>query len=164
MQEHYLNSSLREKLIEHLFVGELLKLAWLNNDYSCEIAKPEVDNAGYDLIIEANNVLRHVQLKSAFLQSSTAAQSINIALAKKPSGCVVWIYFDPETLKLGPFLFFGAAAGEPLPDLSAFKVAKHTKGDASGHKAERANIRKINKGAFTQIADISQLYQTLFRA
>ena len=162
MQEHFLNSSFREKLIEHLFVGELLKLAWINKDLSFEISKPEVDNSGYDIIIEANNVLRHIQLKSAFIGSSTAVQKINIALARKPSGCVVWVYFDPRTLQLGPFLFFGSNAGEPLPDLSNHKIAKHTKGDADGHKSERPNIRQINKGSFTVINDIQQLYQKPF--
>ena len=89
-------------------------------------------------------------------------QKINIALERKPSGCVVWVYFNPETLQLGPFLFFGSTAGEPLPDLSNYKIAKHTKGDADGYKAERPNIRQINKGSFLVINDIKHLYQKLF--
>jgi hypothetical protein len=51
--QHFENSSYREKLIEHLFVSELLKLSWLHHDCSLEVAKPEVDNAGYDLIPES---------------------------------------------------------------------------------------------------------------
>lgn len=162
MEEHSLNSSFREKLIEHLFVGELLKLSWINKDFSLEISKPEVDNSGYDLIIEANGVLRHVQLKAAFVGAKTARQNIHVSLANKPSGCVVWVYFDQANLELGPFLFFGGKPGMQLPILSNYKVAKHTKGDADGFKAERPNIRAVNKGSFTRYKTIEELYHALF--
>jgi hypothetical protein len=162
MKEHYINSSFREKLIEHLLVGELLKLSWMNKDFSLEVSKPEVDNSGYDLIIEANGILRHVQLKAAFVGAKTARQKIHTSLETKPSGCIVWVYFNQENLELGPFLFFGGKPGEPLPDLSGFKVAKHTKGDADGFKAERPNIRTINKGSFKSYKSIKELYHVLF--
>jgi len=163
MEEHSLNSSFREKLIEHLFVGELLKLSWINKDYSLEVSKPEVDNSGYDLIIEANAVLRHIQLKAAFVGAKTSRQNIHVSLAEKQSGCVVWVYFDKSNLELGPFLFFGGKPGEPLPDLSTLKIAKHTKGDAEGFKAERPNIRTINKGSFATYKTVEELYLALFK-
>ena len=127
-----------------------------------EVSKPEVDNAGYDVILEANGVIRHVQLKAAFVGAKTSRQNIHVALANKPSGCVVWLYFREETLELGPYLFFGGLPGESLPDLSTFSVAKHTKGNAEGIKKERPNIRVIMKGAFTQFDSLEQLYQALF--
>lgn len=163
MKEHSLNSSFREKLIEHLFVGELLKLSWVNKDHSLEVSKPEVDNSGYDLIIEAQGVLRHIQLKAAFVGAKTSRQNIHVSLAAKQSGCLVWVYFDKNNLGLGPFLFFGGKSGEPLPDLSNLKIAKHTKGDADGFKAERPNIRTINKGSFTVYETIEALYHALFK-
>ncbi|GBE16204.1 hypothetical protein BMS3Abin15_00016 [bacterium BMS3Abin15] len=163
MEEHSLNSSFREKLIEHLFVGELLKLSWINKDYSLEVSKPEVDNSGYDLIIEAQGILRHIQLKAAFVGAKTSRQNIHVSLADKQSGCVVWVYFDKNNLALGPYLFFGGKPGEPLPDLSNLKIAKHTKGDADGFKAERPNIRTINKGSFTIYETIEALYHALFK-
>lgn len=52
MQQHYLKSSYREKLIEHLFIGELLKLSWASGSCNLPISKPEVDNQEYDLIAE----------------------------------------------------------------------------------------------------------------
>jgi len=162
MQEHSTNASHREKLIEHIFVGELLKHAWQKQEYGLEVAKPEVDNAGYDLILEANGTLRHVQLKSSFTGATTASQKIHLALATKPSGCVIWTYFNPESLILGPFLYFGAEPGHPLPDISQHKIATHTKGDSQGTKAERPNIRVINKGEFTPLETIDQLYHALF--
>ncbi|MCT8163457.1 MULTISPECIES: hypothetical protein [unclassified Pseudomonas] len=162
MSEHSLHSSYREKLIEHLLVGELLKFSWKNKNFTLEISKPEVDNSGYDLIAEANGVIRHIQLKTAFVGSATATQKIHISLAKKPSGCVVLVYFNNETLELGPYYFFGAAPGCPLPSLENLKTAKHTKADSFGVKAERPNIRILNKGQFNKLNSISELYVHLF--
>ncbi len=67
-------------------------------------------------------------------------------MAAKPSGCVIWVYFDEETLEMGPFLFFGGAAGEPLPSLEGMRVARHSKGNAEGFKAERPEIREVPVG------------------
>ncbi|WP_432219641.1 hypothetical protein ACREYJ_13685 [Pseudomonas kribbensis] len=162
MTEHSLHSSYREKLIEHLLVGELLKLSWKNKDFSLEISKPEVDRSGYDIIAEANGIIRHIQLKATFTGSATASHKIHISLEKKPSGCVVLIYFDNDTLELGPFYYFGAGPGQPLPSLVGLKTAKHTKGDAAGIKLERPNIRILSKGNFVKLKTINELYSQLF--
>ena len=162
MDHHSTKSSFREKLIEHLFIGKLLMLSWMNKEYSLEISKPEIDNSGYDLIIESLGILRHIQIKTSYLGSSTSRQNVHIALSKKSSGCIIWIYFDEENLQLGPFLFYGGKPGEPLPDIDKLRIARHTKGDADGYKAERPNIRVINKGAFSRFETIEDLYSALF--
>ncbi len=162
MEYHFLNSSYREKLIEHLFVGELLKLSWTAKEFSLEISKPEVDYSGYDLVAESRGVIRHIQLKTAFVGSSTSKQNVNISLARKPSGCVVWIYFSDESLKLGPFLFFGGAPAEPLPLLDGMKTARHTKGNAEGFKSERPNLKVIPKNQFKQFDSVEPIFEALF--
>lgn len=162
MNRHTDHSSYREKLIEHLFVGELLKLSWINGDCELEVARPEVDNSGFDVIAELHGVVRHIQLKASYVGGKTATQKVHMRLGNKPSGCVIWIYFDESTLELGPFLFFGAAPGEPLPDLQNAKVARHTKGNESGYKAERPNIRVVNKGSFRRFETIKDIYEALF--
>ncbi len=163
MTQHTEHSSYREKLIEHLFVGELLKLSWLKNRCELEIAKPDVDNAGYDLIGEAPGIIRHIQLKTSLIGGSTPSQKVHLRLAEKPSGCVVWIYFDETTLDLGPFLYFGAEAGQKLPSIEELKIAKHNKGNKDGLKAERPNIRVIPKGRFESISTIDAIYEKLFQ-
>ena len=162
MNQHVENSSYRERLLEHLFIGELLKLSWTSGDCALEVSKPEVDRSGYDIIAEANGFIRHIQLKTTFVGSSTSSQKVHISLVGKPSGCVVLIHFDKESLDLGPYLYFGGSAGEPLPSLANHKVAKHTKGNALGIKAERPNIRTIPNSAFVRIDTIEQLYVRLF--
>lgn len=162
MSKHYEQSSFREKLIEHLFVSEMLKLSWLKGDCQLEVLKPEVDNAGCDIVLENNNIIRHIQLKASKLGGTTPSQKVNIRLASKPSGCVVWIVFDENTLELCYFHFFGSEAGIPLIGLENAKIAKHTKANAQGLKAERPNIRTVNKGQFIRYDSIEALYNVLF--
>ena len=83
-------------------------------------------------------------------------------LREKPSGCVIWIYFDPRTMELGPFFWFGGPPGKPLPDIAAFKVGKHTKGDSTGHKAERPNLRLVPKGRFERLDTMPAVVDRLF--
>lgn len=163
MDQHYLKSSFREKLIEHLFIGELLKHSWLEGGCSLEFAKPEVDNQGYDLIAEQNGIIRHIQLKASHLKARTAKQNVHIALSSKPSGCVIWVYFNEQSMELGPFLFFGGSAGSPLPNLDGFKIAKHTKANVEGVKAERPEIREIPKGQFRKYETVQEIYELLFK-
>lgn len=160
--EHNLYSSYREVLLEHLLSGEVMKHLWLRGNVRIETLKPQVDDAGYDLVLEANGVVRHVQLKSSHAGSSTSEVRVSLHLAKKPSGCVVWLWFDPQTLQLGPYLFFGSAPGLPLPDIASFKVAKHVKGNAQGIKHERPNVRVIPKSRFENLASTSDLVLRLF--
>lgn len=162
MKEHYLQSSFREKLIEHLFIGELLKISWSRAQYSLEVSKPEVDASGYDIIAESNVFIRHIQLKGSYAGASTSTQKIHTALCKKPSGCVIWIHFDPSTLELGPFYWFGNRPGKPLPDLSSFRVAKHTRANSKGVKKERPKFRVIPKGSFTKLNSFEEVMFHLF--
>ena len=158
---HFLESGLREKVIEHLFVGDLLRCLWRQGSRDIEVLRAEVDRAGYDIVLESNGILRHVQFKASFRSAKTSRVGININLAQKPSGCVIWIWFDPESMELGPFLWFGGKPGEPLPPLGD-RVGKHSKGDRTGLKAERPNIRLISKGQFSSISTMGEVAQELF--
>lgn len=152
----------REKLLEHLLLGELLKLSWKRGLADLEISLPAIDRSGYDVLLEAQGIPRHIQLKSSARRATTAVQKIHLDLSRKPSGCVVWTLFDPDTLELGPFLFFGGAPGTPLPSLEGFRVARHTKGDKDGVKAFRPNLREVPKGRFTALPTVEALFEALF--
>jgi hypothetical protein len=127
----------REKLLEHLLIGELLKYSWLKQHATLEVSQPSIDRSGHDVVLEANGVTRHVQLKASSHSAKTTLQNIHLGLAEKPSGCVIWTRFDPATLAIGPFLFFGGAPGKPLPSIDQFRTAKHTKANSTGVKTER---------------------------
>jgi hypothetical protein len=119
------HSSAREKVLEHLFVGELLRCLWRRGIRNMEVLRAEVDMGGYDLVLEANKVLRYVQLKFSHRTSATANVPVNVNLEGKPGGCVVWMKFDPETVELGPYLWFGqpgrARAFPGLEDRPSFQ-------------------------------------------
>ena len=158
----FLHSSRRENLIEHLFIGDVLKHLWLGGIYEVDVLRAETDAAGYDVVIEVGHISRHIQLKASAYGAATSSQKVNIALASKPSGCVVWIIFDPATMNLSPFLWFGDSPDKQLPDISGFRVAKHTKANAEGEKVERPNIRVISKGKFLQLPTMTELVKKLF--
>lgn len=52
--------------------------------------------------------------------------------------------------------------GGPLPPIHDAKVARHTKGDQDGYKAERPNIRELNKGHFIRHETIQEIFHALF--
>jgi hypothetical protein len=156
---HY--STYREALVEHLFAGAVMSHVWLRGFQRVEMLTSRVDDAGYDLLLEANGVIRHIQLKS----STRAAPSrvlINKALAEKPSGCVLWMHVDPATLVLGPFFWFGGEPRKPLPDIEGFEIGKHTRRDATGSRAQRENIRVIKRRDFTELSSIEEVAAYLF--
>ena len=153
----FLHSSLREKLLEHVFVAELLKSLWRRGRRDIEVLRAEVDRGGYDLVVDCANTCRHIQLKSSRAGSRMPSVNINKALAAKPSGCVVWMVFEPTTLNLGPFLWFGDTPGSPLPDLGA-RIARHTRGD----RAKRPALRVVSRTRFTRLATMEELLHALF--
>ena len=160
---HSEKSSYREALVEHIFTAEVMKHFWAKRDALVEIAKPQVDYAGYDLILEANGIIRHVQLKSTHKASRLGQIELPLALRDKPSGCVVIVRFDETTLEIGPFHFFGGLAGEPLPDISAFRVARRKLRNRDGVRTERPAVRCIPLSKFTELGTLDALLTQLFQ-
>jgi hypothetical protein len=152
----------RERLLEHLLIGDLLRYSWLHGGATLEVSQPSIDRSGHDVVLEANGVTRHIQFKSSSHVAKTARQTIHVGLAGKPSGCVVWTRFDHDTMTLGSFLFFGGAPGAALPSLDNCKVAKHARADANGVKRERPNLRTVPLSRFVRLDGIPALYVALF--
>lgn len=157
------SSSALEKVLEHRFVAELSAALWLQGVTDFEVLRGEVDSHGYDLVVEANGIIRHIQLKALRQGGKRSEVTVSTRLARKPSGCVIWMVYDPGSLGLGPFRWFGEKPGERLRPLGA-KVAHHTKGNAQGKKGERPGHRILKKSAFTEIATMAELVQVLFGA
>lgn len=106
-------SSYRERVLEHVFVGEVLRELWLRGLFQVEVLRAEVDGAGYDIVLESQSVVRHIQLKAARTGGRRSSVGVNVKLTSKPSGCVIWFYFS-DALSLGPFLWLGNEPGAPL--------------------------------------------------
>lgn len=164
-EDTYLKSSFFEQLVEHVFISELLQEVYYRFGMTVEVLRSEIDASGYDVVFECNGIIRHVQLKTSKVEGKTSRQKVNVALAEKPSGCVVWIIRDEGAsdcrMRLS-YRFFGNDDGQPLPSLEEFKIAKHTKGNKDGIKAERPSIRVIPKGQFRIIETTTELAKCLF--
>jgi hypothetical protein len=92
----YEESRTVEKLMEHIFLSEVLQECWFQRRQIVEVLRAEVDAAGYDLVLEAAGRIRHVQLKASRQGGKTSKQTINTKLADRQGGCVVWISYGVE--------------------------------------------------------------------
>ncbi|WP_420212787.1 hypothetical protein ACN8ZM_35815 [Burkholderia aenigmatica] len=158
---HATHSVLRERIVEHIFVGEVMRHLWKLGILNVEILRAEFDASGYDLVMCCGNVMRHVQLKVSRVDGARAQVAINQQLARAPSGCVVWLGVTDD-LDITEYRWFGAAPGRPLPDLSGHATARHARANAQGIKAERANQRVLPKGAFEKLAGLGETIERLF--
>ena len=154
------HSSLRESIVERLFVGEILRQLWCQGKFKVEILKPQVDNAGYDLAITCNSTLWHVQLKSSNVDGKRSSVDVGIELTKKPNWCVIWIFLGKD-LGFKSFRWFGSDSGQFVE--KNFKPTKHTKGNSTGYKAERPGHCEIPRSKFKELTK-DQVIQRLFDA
>jgi hypothetical protein len=157
-------STYREQLVEYVLLSELLQDGWLRRRQRIDVLRADVDGAGYDLVLECGGVLRHVQLKSSVEGGSTREQKVHIDLAGHACGCVVWVIVeegDERRVRLR-FRVMGGGPRQPLPDLSGFPVATHSKGNAEGVKTVRPKIRIVPQRAFTELATTAELSDWLF--
>lgn len=157
----YLASSTLEKLLEHRFIAGLATHLWCRGTREFDVLHSEVDAFGHDIILECQGVIRHIQLKAMMREGKRRDVGVSITLARRPSGCVIWMLYDPLTLELGPFLWFGSAPGEPLPPLGE-RVGRHTKSNSEGVKAERSSVRLIPRSQFVRVNAIEELADRLF--
>lgn len=164
-EQAYLKSSFYEKLAEHVFISEILQETWYGFGKITEVLHSEVDASGYDVVFDCNGYMRHVQLKMSKAGGKAAIQKVNIALAEKPSGCVVWILREEvqeaKRMRMS-FRYFGSEPGEKLPVLDGLPMAKHTKGNKDGVKAERPAIRLVPRARFVSVATTTELVGHLF--
>ncbi len=158
---HSQDSSLREQALGHRFLADLLSLMWRDGRRDIEVLKSEVDRAGYDIVLEANGIIRHVQLKSSFIGSKVREVSVGTKLLAKPGGCVIWLEFDPDNLAIKKYLWFGGSPGSALPDLGS-KVSRHSKANSKGQKLEKPMHRMLGKGRFEQLLELNLLVNRMF--
>lgn len=153
-------SSAREKVLEYRFLADLTAELFLR-DMGFDVLRSDVDALGHDLVIEANGVIRHIQLKAMYRGGKRTRLTANIRLAARPSGCIVWMIYDPVTLGLVSFRWFGGAPGEQLPDIGA-RIARHGKCNAMGIKTDRPAHRVIPGRYFVTLPDVSTLTDRMF--
>lgn len=159
---HFIQSVLRERIIEHVFVGKALQKLWKLGARDVEVLRSEFDAGGYDLVMSYRKILRHIQFKSITEGGKATRVSVSLKLMAKPSGCVIWIVVSPIDLEIKSYRWFGGMPGEPLPDIMHLKVAKQPKANTKGIKLEKPGHRIVPLTAFTPLPEIDDILQRLF--
>lgn len=161
LSSHSRASSVREQALSHFLLWQLTAARWRDGRHDIEVLKSEADLGGYDIVLEANAIIRHVQLKSTFAGSKVREVSVSTRLLEKPSGCVVWLEIDRTTLALQRYLWFGGKPGSRLPDLGS-RASHHSRANSNGYKSERPMHRQLGKSCFEALASVEDLLGRLF--
>lgn len=155
---HSTHSTLRERIVEHVFVGDALRSLWRRGIVDVEVLRAEFDAHGYDLVIGRGDVVRHIQFKTG-TANRPGDVSVPLVLSSKPAGCVLWIHVT-DGLELGPFFWFGGPPGAPLPPLSS-AVPRRPTHNSQGVRPPRANHRVIAASAFQRLETVDEVLVAL---
>lgn len=158
---HSLHSTLRERIVEHVFVGEVLRWLWQRGLTDVEVLRSEFDAGGYDLVMSYKKIERHIQFKTTLVNRKTSNIKASRKLMDKPSGCIIWISVSHK-LELVSYRWLGGPPGEPFPDIRLMNEAKHTKGNAKGEKAVRPEHRIIPRANFDPPCSFPEIMERLF--
>ncbi len=159
---HSLYSQLRESITTHAFLAAIGTEIWRRGHFDAEILRAEFDAGGHDLVITANGVTRHIQLKAVKISGKSAYWDTSQRLADQPSGCVVVLHIDDQDLRIHRSGLFAAPPGDPLPDITSFRKSKHDKGDSKGRKAVRKGRWDVPKSKFDIYEQVAALYNAMF--
>jgi hypothetical protein len=159
--KHSAWSSLREEYVEYTFLGELCREFW-RRDIPVDVLRAHTDQGGFDVVLETGALQRHVQIKSSFTGSATKVQKINRKLEQKIGGCVIWVLFDPGSLEIDHYRWFGDKDPTAATPCLGERLAKHTKANSQGVKSIRPGIRTLVWGDFARVETTSELASFLF--
>lgn len=129
----------------------------LLRDLPFELLRTDCDRDGYDLVIEANSIIRHIQLKGQVLGGAAREVTAHVNLATKPSACMIWMTYDPLTMRPVSYRFFGNPPGKRIPPLGD-QIATHSR----GKKKPRPDHRVIAAKRFEKLTGLEALVDHLF--
>jgi hypothetical protein len=155
----YRQSTLRERIVEHVFIGDALRSLWRRGITDVEVLRSEFDAHGYDLVMARGPVVRHIQFKTG--TSKPGNVSVASALADKPAGCAIFIQITPS-LDMGPYFWFGGGPGEPLPPIAGFRNPLRPTRNKEGVRPVRQNHREVPAAAFARLDTLDAVLERLF--
>jgi hypothetical protein len=160
VESNYLYSTLRERIVEHVFVGDALRELWRKGVHDVEVLRSEFDAHGYDLVMSRGKIVRHIQFKTGTQKRPTTV-SLSRALVEKPSGCVIWIKLGPE-LEMGPYYWLGGPPGEPLSSITHYPNSRRVTPNKTGVRPVRKNHFDVPGSAFVARTTLGEILESLF--
>ena len=159
---HSTHSQLRESITTYAFLAAIGTEMWRRGHFDAEILNAEFDAGGHDLVISANGLTRQIQLKAKVLSGKRASWDTSRRLADQPSGCVVVLHIDDDNLRIRQYGLFAGPPGHPLPDITGYRVTRHSRADSTGHKAVRQGRWEVPNSKFEVFVEVKDLYYALF--
>lgn len=157
-------SSYVENILTHRLVANLAGEMWRRDPGTpMHIFNSEVDESGFDLVLGRGNKLRYIQVKQVHLKGKASKFSVRLEFTRLPGSCVIVIVHTEDELLVDHYLFYGGAAGEPMPSVEDNKPSiSPIKKDAAGKKKVRAHYRDIPRRRFQGPLDTPMLLDALF--
>lgn len=154
------SSSAIAKIIEYQLLGDLGAELLLRGAV-LEVLRSDVDAFGHDVVLEVGGKVRHVQLKTKVEGGKTREVSCHTALGRKPSGCIVWITYDPETYRAVEYACFGGLPGQVLSDIGDVFTKRSTP-TGDGSRPLRTQHRDVAYSKFKKMKEVGELADWLF--
>jgi hypothetical protein len=152
------NSTYIESVMEHQFLYLVLSHLWEKHGLVAEVLRADVDNSGYDLLIETKGVVRFIQLKSHSSDKKPGNKSIHLSLAAKTNPCMIILDYAPKTLAVEKYWWWDGTAFSP----EGRAHAKKSKRNSESKRDDRKNHVIVKASEFKRVADMAQLVRLLF--
>jgi hypothetical protein len=157
-------SSHVENVVRHAFLAELAGEVWRDDPHEpLGISNAEVDDAGYDLVLERDATIRRIQLKQAHDKKIPKKFSVRVEFATHPGSCIVVVAHSLLDLKPTSYSFYGSAPTEPMPYVEAHRTtAAPGRRKADGSRILRIRYRDVPFSRFKKNLSMRQLIRELF--
>lgn len=159
--KHHTHSTLRESIVECVFISNLLRHCWNKNQLEVEVLKSEFDAHGYDVLIMVSGKSRYIQIKTGLSNGPKGSVSVSMRLRNKIGGCVLWIGID-DNLDVLSYWYFGGAPQDCIPEIENFSVARRQTPNLAGEKPERSDHRSVPRRFFERQESFDALVRKMF--
>lgn len=157
-------SSHVENVLRHAFLAELASEVWRDDPHEpLGISNAEVDDSGYDVVLERDATIRRVQLKQAHDKKIPKKFSVRVEFATYPGSCIVVIAHALQDLRPTSYSFFGSGPEDSMPYVEAHRTSKHPgKRTADGQRILRLRYRDVPFSRFKKNLSMRELLDELF--
>jgi hypothetical protein len=134
-----------ETMFEHHLLSKLLQECFFARRKTLSILRAEIDNEGYDLVLETADQVRHVQLKASE-ESASRFKDVNRRLADRRDGHIIWMVYSVSETTWQATVLYRWTNTETLPT----------------RKASKPSQVRLKPSDFTEFTEVSDLFDALF--
>jgi PilZ domain len=117
---HYLHSTLRERIVKHVFVGDALRRLWQHRVTDVEVLRFAFDAGGYDLVMSHRKIVRHIQFKTSMAESAAAYMKQTLCLFSTNHSLIFEPSVDIYNFRWHSKQWCGSAGGRGKGDMQRF--------------------------------------------